>query len=262
MNALVSIIMPSYNASELISATIHSVLSQTYKNWELIVIDDCSKDSTCSVVQSFVAKDDRIRLIQLDKNYGAPAGPRNIGVKASNGEWIAFLDSDDIWHPDKLSIQMFAMNQWGVDFSSSLSRNFKDETNIVNDNVDIASIKCENISFAMQRMKGRIANSSVVVRKELMLKYPFNEDMRYKAVEDYHCWLRIHKAIDHSIKVQAVLLYYRIVEGQISGSKMYMLKAMFGLHKEFGGSSLPKAVFFTFTHALGGFINKFIKRGF
>jgi len=260
-DVLVSIIMPSYNAEQLIGRTIESVLSQSYVNWELLVVDDCSKDSTCEVVNNFIKSDSRVRLIALDKNNGAPAAPRNIGVGEAKGEWIAFLDADDIWHPQKLEVQLHLMNELNVPFSSSLSRNFKDDKGIYNDGVD-DDPACEEITFAMQRFKGRIANSSVIVSKDLMVKYPFNEDIRYKAVEDYHCWLRIHKEIGYSIKVQAVLLNYRIVEGQISGSKLYMLKTMFMLHREFLDSSLFKAILFTSSHAVGGFINKFVKKGF
>jgi glycosyltransferase involved in cell wall biosynthesis len=258
---LVSVIMPSYNAEKLIGRTIESVLDQSYLNWELLVIDDCSKDNTRDVVSKLAQSDSRIKLISLDKNHGAPAAPRNIGVREAKGEWIAFLDADDLWHPKKLEVQLKLMTELNVAFSSSLSRNFKDEKDISNDEVS-DNPSYEKITFSKQRFKGRIANSGVVVRKYLMLKYPFNEDFRYKAVEDYHCWLRIHKEIKYSLKLQAVLLNYRIINGQISGSKLYMLKTMFMLHKEFEGSSLPQAFYFTVTHAAGGFINKFIKRGF
>lgn len=258
---LVSIVIPSYNAGKLIGRTIESVLSQSYVSWELLVIDDCSKDDTRGVVNDFVKQDSRIRLIALDKNNGAPAAPRNIGVREAKGKWVAFLDADDIWHPKKLEVQLHLMNKLNVPFSSSLSRNFKNDEDIYDDEVD-DDPAYEKITFDMQRFKGRIANSSVVVHRGLLLKHPFNEDIRYKAVEDYHCWLRIHKEIGFSIKVQIVMLNYRIVEGQISGSKLYMLKTMFMLHQEFPGSSLFRAVFFTVSHAAGGFINKFVKRGF
>ena len=258
---LVSIIMPSYNAEELVECTIRSVLSQSYANWELLVVDDCSKDSTREVVGKLAKNESRIRLIALDKNNGAPAAPRNTGVREAKGKWIAFLDADDIWHPNKLDVQLKLMKELNSPFSSSLSRNFKNDKEIINDAIT-NDFAVEKITFSMQRFKGRIANSSVVVNRDLLLRYPFNEDFRYKAVEDYHCWLRIHKEIGYSIKVQAVLLNYRIVDGQISGSKIYMLKTMFMLHKEFPDSSLISAIYFTVTHAVGGFINKFIKRGF
>lgn len=258
---LVSIIMPSYNAEKYIKRTIESVSSQSYQNWELLVIDDCSKDNTCEVVTGLASNDSRIRLIALDENSGAPAAPRNIGVGEAKGGWVAFLDADDIWHPKKLEVQLKLMAELNIPFSSSWSRNFKDENEISDDEVT-DNLTYEKITFSKQRLKGQIANSSVVVRRNLLLKYPFNEDFRYKAVEDYHCWLRIHKEIGDSLKLQAVLLNYRIVNGQISGSKLYMLKAMFMLHKEFEDSSLSKACYFTVTHAFGGFINKFIKKGF
>lgn len=258
---LVSIVMPSYNAARYINTTINSVLAQSYPHWELIVLDDFSKDDTRAIVQKFADSDSRVRLVALEKNHGAPAGPRNLGVRAAKGTWVAFLDADDIWHPLKLEIQLRLMHKYKAPFSSTLSRNFKDESTITYDVVDVEP-DVANITFAMQRLKGRIANSSVVANRELLLKYPFNEDMRYKAVEDYHNWLRIHKEIGHSIKIQANFLYYRIIDGQISGSKLYMLKAIFNVHSEFEGSSLPKALLFTASHAIGGFIIKFIKGGF
>jgi len=258
---LVSVIMPSYNAADLVEHTIKSVLSQTYENWELLVVDDCSNDNTRDVVNRLVENDARIRLIALDENNGAPAAPRNIGIQEAKGKWVAFLDADDIWHPHKLAVQLKLMDRLKVPFSSSLSRNFKEEDKILNDEAD-ANPTYEKITFKMQRFKGRIANSSVVVQRELLLKYPFNEDFRYKAVEDYHCWLRIHQEIECSLKIHAVLLHYRVIDGQISGSKLYMLKTIFMLHRDFSGSSMPKAVLFTISHGVGGFINKFVKRGF
>lgn len=258
---LVSVVMPSYNAASYISSTIESVLAQTYVEWELLIVDDCSKDSTRALVHRFEQQDRRIKLIPLEKNNGAPAAPRNIGIRTAGGEWIAFLDADDIWHPRKLEIQLEIMRQEGVFFSSTLSRNFIDEKLVFNQKIEPFP-SFQKITFHMQRIKGRIANSSVICHKSLLLKYPFNEDVRYKAVEDYHCWLRIHSDIGHSLRVNAVLLNYRIIEGQISGSKLYMLKRMLMLHREFKGANVFLAIFFTMTHAIGGVVNKYIKKGF
>lgn len=258
---LVSVVMPSYNAASYISSTIESVLAQTYVEWELLIVDDCSKDSTRALVHRFEQQDRRIKLIPLEKNNGAPAAPRNIGIRTAGGEWIAFLDADDIWHPRKLEIQLEIMRQEGVFFSSTLSRNFIDEKLVFNQKIEPFP-SFQKITFHMQRIKGRIANSSVICHKSLLLKYPFNEDVRYKAVEDYHCWLRIHSDIGHSLRVNAVLLNYRIIEGQISGSKLYMLKRMLMLHREFKEANVFLAIFFTMTHAIGGVVNKYIKKGF
>lgn len=103
MNDLVSIIMPSYNTAEFISQSIESVLNQTHANWELIIVDDCSEDETEKVVLKF--GDKRIKFIKNEKNSGA-AITRNKALREAKGKWIAFLDSDDLWTPDKLEKQI------------------------------------------------------------------------------------------------------------------------------------------------------------
>jgi len=256
---LVSVIMPSYNAEALIARSIQSVIDQTYDNWELIVVDDCSKDSTRQVVQSFVEKDARVKLIPLERNNGAPAAPRNIGVRNAAGPWIAFLDADDIWHPQKLELQMDALEKHKVDFCCTQMKDFTDDTLLSFDSV--ADVDFERISFAKQQIKGRIPTSSVVLKKELMQRFPFNEDIRYKAVEDYHCWLRMHQAMGDSIKLSYPLLSYRRIVGQISGSKKYMLERMYMVHKEYPGTSSAHAALYTLTHALGGFYYRILRKG-
>lgn len=99
INGLVSIIMPSWNTARWIAESIQSVIDQTYKNWELLIVDDCSTDNTNEVVASF--KDGRIKYFKNEVNSGA-ALTRNRAIREAQGEWIAFLDSDDLWNPDKL----------------------------------------------------------------------------------------------------------------------------------------------------------------
>ena len=108
MNELVSVIMPSYNTGDYIADSIRSVLAQTYTDWELIIVDDCSADHTVEVIGSF--DDPRIILLQNEQNSGA-AVSRNRALRAAKGRWIAFLDSDDIWEPEKLAKQLSFMKQ-------------------------------------------------------------------------------------------------------------------------------------------------------
>ena len=115
MSGLVSIIMPSYNTAKFISETIESVLAQTYPNWELIIVDDCSTDNTDEVVKPYLS-DPRISYIKNDKNSGA-AVSRNRALRAAKGKWIAFLDSDDLWMPEKLEKQVSFMKENGYRFS-------------------------------------------------------------------------------------------------------------------------------------------------
>lgn len=114
MNELVSIIMPSYNTEKFISETINSVLAQTYTNWELIIVDDCSTDNTDDVVASF--SDPRIKYLKNEKNSGA-AVSRNRALREATGKWIAFLDSDDLWFPEKLEKQIAFMQEKGYKFT-------------------------------------------------------------------------------------------------------------------------------------------------
>ena len=114
MNDLVSIIMPSYNTARFIEETIDSVLAQTYTNWELIIVDDCSTDDTDAVVARY--EDPRIRYLKNEKNSGA-AVSRNRALREAKGRWIAFLDSDDLWTPDKLQKQIRFMEEKGCSYS-------------------------------------------------------------------------------------------------------------------------------------------------
>ncbi len=114
VNGLVSVIMPSWNTSNFIAESIQSVIDQTYENWELIIVDDCSTDNTDDVVAKFTDK--RIRYFKNEKNSGA-ALSRNRALREARGEWIAFLDSDDLWNPDKLEHQISFMNEHGYTLS-------------------------------------------------------------------------------------------------------------------------------------------------
>ena len=115
-NDLVSIIMPSYNCGKYVEQTIHSVQAQTYQNWEIIFVDDCSKDDTIKRVSELIEQDSRIKLIKNPVNSGA-AVSRNTALREAKGRWIAFLDSDDLWEPTKLEKQVKFMEENGYAFS-------------------------------------------------------------------------------------------------------------------------------------------------
>ena len=114
MSELVSIIMPSWNTARFIAESIQSVIAQTYRNWELLIVDDCSTDNTDEIVSSF--KDERIKYFKNEKNSGA-ALTRNRAMREAQGEWIAFLDSDDLWAPEKLEKQIRFMKEHDYTFS-------------------------------------------------------------------------------------------------------------------------------------------------
>ena len=118
MSEPVSIITPTFNSAKYIAETIQSVQKQTYPNWEMIIVDDCSQDKTVDIIQNFMEDDHRIHLVQLNKNSGAGVA-RNNAINVAKGRYIAFLDSDDLWQPEKLSKQIEFMQTQNIPFTFS-----------------------------------------------------------------------------------------------------------------------------------------------
>ncbi len=116
MKDLVSIITPSYNASDFIEDCINSVVVQTYSNWEMLIVDDCSEDDSCIKIKNVACKDDRIRFFPLEENVGA-AEARNVALRFAKGKYIAFLDADDLWKPEKIEEQVSFMLRNDIAFS-------------------------------------------------------------------------------------------------------------------------------------------------
>ena len=130
---LVSIITPNYKCGRFVAETIRSVLAQTYTNWEMIIVDDCSPDNSIEVIEPFVKADGRIRLLQNEKNLGA-ALSRNYALREAKGRWIAFLDSDDLWLPEKLEKQIqfmvdnnyaFTYHEYSIIYENGEEKGFK-----------------------------------------------------------------------------------------------------------------------------------------
>ena len=242
--------MPAYNAENYIKNTIDSVLQQTFLDFELLIVNDCSKDNTEEIVKDYIARDGRIRLINLPVNMGAPAGPRNVGIKQSLGKWIAFLDSDDIWHPTKLQRQMELLERTGARFCSTKMLDFIDQSNLRL--YDATPDDYEWITFSQQLKKLRTPTSSVVAERELMINNLFNEDLSFKAREDLDCWLHCHEEIGQSVKITVPMTGYRIISGQISGKKWIMVGRHFHVLAKYRYRSGRKlglmALFYTFTH--------------
>ncbi|WP_412051287.1 glycosyltransferase family 2 protein [Hoeflea sp. Naph1] len=256
----VTVVIPAYNAARTIASTLESVIAQTHTNWEAVVVDDHSSDETRAIVEGFAARDSRIRLLALEKNNGAPAAPRNRGLESASSPWVAFLDSDDLWHPQKLELQLEALSATGETFSCTAMRDFADGASVVDTDV-LTPVQTHLIAFANHRIKGRIPASSVVVSTELARRFPFEEDRSYKAVEDYHCWLRILHSGVRCLKLDAPLLNYRRIVGQISGSKLTMMRRVFHVHRNFEQTSPVSAAFFTGTHVLFSVYLRFNKKG-
>jgi len=249
---LVSVVIPCYNAASFIGATLDSVLAQTYRQLEVIVVDDCSKDASVEIIRRYVGADSRVTLIQMERNAGAPAGPRNRGVRAARGDWIAFLDADDLWHSRKLEHQMAAIKATGARMCSTSMKDLLPGQAVAFSEPGDPDIS--RITLSMQLIKYRTPTSSIVVRRDLMLVNPFNEDLQFKAREDTDCFIRMHEYMDFSTKVMFPFVLYRVQEAQISGNKLKMVGRHLNMLKKYrlrSGAGLGlRAYFYTFTHFL------------
>lgn len=216
---LVSVIIPNFNRGELIERTLRSVMMQQYKDLEIIVVDNCSTDNSIYVIEKLAIQDSRIKLIKLSKNSGGPAEPRNIGMRASKGDYLAFIDSDDLWHPEKIKIQLDFLKKHNASFVSSEKINFineNDVSEIMLDSMTCDDIEYERINFSKLIKQNIINGPSVLLSRDIIIGYSFKEGKEYIAVEDYYLWLKLHENIKYSYKLKKPLLYYRVSSDSIT----------------------------------------------
>jgi glycosyltransferase involved in cell wall biosynthesis len=185
----VSVIIPTYNSEKFLDRTIKSVINQTYTDWELILVDDCSKDKTPEIIKDWERKDQRIKGILLDKNSGGPAHPKNVGIQRAKGELIAFLDHDDEWLPEKLYEQISFLEDsdknYGLVTCNCLimlaGEKYHYITPVYNNEEQLRALLSGNFVHSC---------SSIIVRKEA-LKHVGNYDEFFKTSDDWDLYLRL-----------------------------------------------------------------------
>lgn len=194
MQPLVSVIMPAYNAERYIADAIKSVVSQTYANWELIVVDDGSADETANIVRRLAGADERVKY--LHQENGRQGKARNTGVSNSTGPLIAFLDADDLWLSSKLESQVRALQEMKADLVYSGGFIFvDDDTDKEAKSFPVLSGKIEGDDmFDLLLLQNSIPVLSVVMRRETLLDSgSFEESLPYQGCEDYELWLKAAK---------------------------------------------------------------------
>lgn len=188
----VSIIIPTYNSSRFLKRTIGSVLAQTFRDWELLIVDDCSKDSTRLIVEEYSKFDKRIKFFKTETNSGGPATPKNIGVENARGEFIAFLDHDDEWFPEKLEKQLNVFKN-SKDDNLGLVSCGANLINKKNKRFSIYNPKKLKVGFPEILLRNPIySNSSVLIRKSV-IDVVGERDDKMKYSEDWDMWIRICK---------------------------------------------------------------------
>lgn len=224
MDELISIITPSYNSAKYITETIESVICQSYTNWELLITDDCSSDSTIEVIKNYLEKDSRIKLYVLDKNSGAGVA-RNNSIKNAKGDYLTFIDSDDLWDKNFLfdSINLCKNNNYSFVFSSYHRRNEDFSINYsdfivptrvsYNDVLKSCPISCL---------------TAFIDIKKLGKKYmPL-----LKKRQDAALWLSYLKEIDYAYGIKNPLAVYRIRKESLSRNKLKVIKYQWQLYRK------------------------------
>ena len=233
MEEKVSIITPTYNSEKYISCTIRSVQNQTYKNWEMIIVDDCSTDSTCEIVRNFIANDCRIRLYIQDKNAGAGVA-RTRAVKEAKGKYIAYLDADDIWKPKKLEKQVMFMKEKNIGFSCTSYETIDNDGNKLNKQIHMLP-EVDYFGFLTNNLLQTVGIMVDISKVDKDLLNMPNIRRR----QDAATWLQVLKAGYKCYGMNAVLAEYRRTKNSLSSNKIKAIEGIWYLYRKIEKLSLP-----------------------
>lgn len=250
---LVSVIMPTYNASRFLADSIDSVLNQTYQNIELLITDDCSSETeTYKILEAYKKKDSRVKVFYQKENTG-PGIARNISIQNAKGRYIAFCDSDDKWFPEKIEKQIVFMNtkQCALCCSSYIRYNDTNKNKEINVTPYIITFKdmlCDNKIGCL---------TAIYDTKLLGCKY-YMPAIRKR--QDWALFLNIIKSCKYAYGIKEPMAFYRIRKGSISNTKIGLLKYNANVYKEILGYSLLKSYIYLFFLFLPNYTIKILKR--
>lgn len=211
---LVSVVLPAYNAENTIVRALDSIAQQTYQNFEVIIVNDGSSDRTCSVVQDYLLASPSFHAVLIDQENRGVSRARNCGIEKAKGDWIAFLDADDEWMPDKLEQQLSLLSETNVALISCL----KTEPGKHVSPFSVYSLK-------EMLFKNRIMTSGVLVQKSMLEKIGmFDETLRYS--EDYNLWLKIAEISPLYVINKKLIVYDDLQNNPNKSSSSTNLKAM------------------------------------
>lgn len=233
-NPLVSVVVPVFNAEKFLKETINSVKSQTYDNWELILVNDCSTDKSADIIKLAAKTDNRIKLVNLEKNGGA-AKARNLGIMEAKGKYLAYIDSDDLWLPEKLEKQIEFMQKTDSTFCYT-GYEFADEN--AKSTGKIVSVP-EKITYKQALRNTTIFTSTVMFNLEKLDK----ESILMPDVksEDTATWWKILKKINHADGLNENLSIYRRSKNTLSSDKKEAIKRIWNLYRKQENLNLVKS---------------------
>jgi teichuronic acid biosynthesis glycosyltransferase TuaG len=225
MEALVSIITPTYNSAKFIAETIQSVQNQTYQNWEMIIVDDYSTDETEKLVLDLAEKDSRIRFYKLNQNLGTGVA-RNHALEHSKGKYIAFLDSDDLWMPEKLKKQVCFLEENKLLFTFSFFECIDELGNPLKKRIEAP----QKLSLLRLFFCNYIGNLTAIYDSQQLEKIPISN---IRKRQDWILWITILKKIKVAYPLRESLAYYRIRNNSISSKKIQLIKENFNVYNKY-----------------------------
>ena len=237
----VSIIVPMYNAEKFIGKTIESVLAQTYQNWEMLIMNDVSTDNSLAIVSLYAKKDERIKIVNTEKNVGVVKG-RNFLIDLASGKYIAFLDADDYWHNEKLEKQIKFMKEKNASISCTEYTRVKENEEKINDVI----IK-EEISYNDMLKNNYLGCLTVIYDAEKIGKRYFKE---LEKNEDYVLWLEIVKDVNTIYGLKENLAYYRVLDNSRSSNKVKTAKVRWEIYRKIEKLSLLKSLYYFLHYAI------------
>lgn len=245
MESLVSIITPTYNSEAFILQTIRSVQNQTYKNWELIIVDDCSTDETVKLIIQEAQKDNRITLIKLNENSG-PAKARNAGIEKISGKYMTFLDADDIWFPEFIttSIETILKNQ--VFFVYSSYRRSNENLEFVYSDFIVP----QKVTYTDILKTNSISCLTAFIDVEKLGKKRMPDIFKR---QDMGLWLQYLKEIPYAYGIQQPLAIYRIRKNSLSRKKSKLLKYQWQFYREVEHLSILQSAYYMINWMYKGF---------
>jgi teichuronic acid biosynthesis glycosyltransferase TuaG len=242
-----SIITPVYNAEDFLEQTLQSILEQSYTNWESILINDNSTDKSLEIAQKFVQLDSRFKIINKAESGGA-AKARNAGIEDATGRFIAFLDSDDIWLPEKLAEQIAFMKSKKIDFSYT-SYHFISEAGVVTNKVVVPA----QVTYK-QLLKGNVVACLTAIYDTKNLGKVFMPDILKR--QDFGLWLEITRRGVIGYGVQKSLAKYRLRTGSISHAKFNTMLYTWDLYRKVEGLSFVRSLKYISSHLLTASIKR------
>ncbi|MDE6443257.1 MAG: glycosyltransferase [Muribaculaceae bacterium] len=247
---LVSIITPAYNASGVIRETIESVINQTFQEWELLIIDDCSSDNTSGIIREYTEKDERIKYFKTPHSSGSPSLPRNMGIDKAVGKYVAFLDADDIWLPFKLEheVKFIEKNNYPLVYSYYEKIDFEGNRNN-------RIIKTREVTTYNNLLK-----SNSIPCLTSLVSHQAIGDTRFKQIpqEDFCFWLDILKKGYRAYNLCEVTALYREANNSRSANKVDMFKGYWNVIRNQQGIGLFPSFYYMTTYTILGFA-KYLK---